>query len=47
MTNKEKLQCLEDIIVRSLEGEPKIDIMKDRLEVLHLIMVIKNYYKGE
>ena len=47
MINKEKLQQLEDNIVLNLEGQYKTDTIKDRLEILHLILIIKNLYKGE
>ena len=41
MTNEEKLQELEDILHRKLEGEFKFDLLKKRLELLLLIAQIK------
>ena len=41
MTNEEKLQSLEDILHRRLEGEVNPGIIKKKLELLLLIAKIK------
>lgn len=41
MTNEEKLQKLEDILYRRLEGEFDYELLKKRLELLLLIAKIK------
>lgn len=41
MTNKEKLQELEDILHRKIEGDFDYEVLKKRLELLLLIAQIK------
>ena len=45
MTNKEKLQELEDMLYRKFEGEFRFDALKKKLELLLLIAQIKKMNK--